>query len=79
MKPIDFRCSNVTIISKAYGDIAAFQGDGQIVHCWRMTLIERLKCLLTGRVYVGLISTEQPPMWLCVKFPFVIKKEGENK
>ena len=37
-------------------------GSPVIETCWRMTLIDRLRCLVTGRVYAQVLGTRPQPM-----------------
>jgi hypothetical protein len=37
----------------------------QCISCWKPTLVERLKILLTGKVWLGVLSgTTQPPVFI---------------
>lgn len=47
--------------------------DGEVcISCWKLSLKERIKALLYGRVWLGVLSGHtQPPVWLdCDKTVF---------
>lgn len=48
--------------------------DGTIVSCWRLSIWERLKLLVTGRIWVLQLTFHQPlqPQALQVRSPFKI-------
>ena len=53
--------------------------DGEVcISCWKLSLKERVKALLYGRVWLGILSGHtQPPVWLdCDKTVF--KEVGGN-
>lgn len=46
-----------------------------VVSCWKMTWRERLKALITGKIWCGVRSgLTQPPVFLTVDQPFTITK-----
>ena len=53
--------------------LPAFRGEGQVISCWHLTLWERIKLLLTGRLWFSVIGNGQPPIWLGVDCPFIRK------
>ncbi len=75
MKPIKFRQQNVIYVAEDCGNLPAYKGYGQIISCWKMTLVERIKALITGKVWLSVLGINQPPVYLCVNNPF---KEGGN-
>ncbi len=50
---------------------------GRVVSCWRMGLRERLKVLITGRVYLSLLTFNKPlqPQLLTVDKPIIDNRE----
>jgi hypothetical protein len=52
------------------GDLPTFRGSGQIISCWKMSWKERLKALITGKVWLGVAGSAQPPVWLATQSPF---------
>lgn len=55
--------------------------DGTIcISCWRLPWWARLKALLTGKVWLGVLSGHtQPPVWLTTEFPFVKEDKTHEK
>lgn len=68
-KPVDFAGSNFTWKGwpaaagrPAVDDLPALKNDdGRTVSCWRMSWRERLRVLLTGRVWLCVLG-RQPPV-----------------
>lgn len=78
MKPIEFRQANKNLSTPSNmeevecGSLWVYN-DGKIcVSCWKMTFRQRMKALLFGRVWLGVLSGEtQPPVWVdCTKTVF---------
>ena len=66
MKPIKFKGSN-TIFAKnqqPYLPLPAWvkpdDDKGTVICCWKANLIERLRILFTGKLYVSLLSFNKP-------------------
>jgi hypothetical protein len=85
MKPIMFRESNVVFAKnqETYLSLPAYRDDeqgGRIFHCWKLSLRERLKVLLTGRLWINVLNFHQPPQPILpmVDCPF-LKKIGSIK
>src|SRR5262245_31642586 len=66
MKPESFKQANGTLLggpAADYGtsadvaDLPVWRGDGQIISCWRLGWIERLKLLVFGRVWLRVSAT----------------------
>jgi hypothetical protein len=66
MKPIKFKGSNTIFAKnqKPYLPLPAWvksdDEKGTTVCCWQANLIERLKILFTGKLYVSLLSFNKP-------------------
>ena len=78
MTPIPFREQNITYnppegMEDKCDALPAFRGEGQVISCWHLTLWERIKLLLTGRLWFSVIGNGQPPIWLGVDCPFIRK------
>jgi hypothetical protein len=77
MKPVEFSQQNVVFAKDQpqYMPLPAFvSSNGSLVtSCWRMTWGERLRNLITGRVYVSLLTFGQPlqPQIISIKPPAV--------
>lgn len=75
MKPIPFKGSNVTFAKNQpeYLPLPALRAkDGTVISCWKMGIRERFKVLFTGRVWLSLLTFNQPlqPQQLVVDYPF---------
>jgi hypothetical protein len=85
MKPIEFKESNQTLTKPNYmtdeecGTLPIHTDGDSCLSCWKMSLIERLKVLIFGRIWVFVRSgSTQPPISLaCWKNALTrrIKKE----
>ncbi len=78
MKPIDFPQSTKVLqkpsemTDKECSPLPVWSDGRQCVSCWKPTLIERLKIMFTGKVWLGVVSgTTQPPVFLSGELPFV--------
>jgi hypothetical protein len=48
-----------------FGLLPTYTDGEQCLTCWRMGFIDRIRALIFGRVWVGVLSgTTQPPIWL---------------
>ena len=61
MTPIPFREQNITYnppegMEDKCDALPAFRGEGQVISCWHLTLWERIKLLLTGRLWFSVIG-----------------------
>ncbi len=75
MKPIKFDGSNGVFFEneKEFMAIPAYQSrDGLVIVCWKVSLFERLKLLLTGKLWYQVLTFNTPlqPMFPMVKYPF---------
>ena len=71
MKPINFKQSTKTLMSPGCGDLPVYSDGKTVISCWKPSFVERVKILLTGRVYVGVKSgNTQPPMYVDASTPF---------
>ncbi len=65
MKPIEFKGQNVVFAKnqKEYLPLPAFKADtpqGEVVSCWKLSFIERVRILLTGKMWASLMSFNKP-------------------
>jgi hypothetical protein len=73
MKPVEFKHQN-TVFAKdqpEYQPLPALKIDGpegHVVSCWKMSFRERIKVLITGKVWLSLMSFNHPltPSYLAV-------------
>ena len=66
MKPVNFKESNIIFAKnqKPYIPLPAYQDDidgGRIFHCWKLTWIERIKILFSGKLWINVLNFRQPP------------------
>ncbi len=73
MKAIKFKHSNVIFAKDQpeYQPLPALKIDspqGEVISCWKMNWRERLKVLITGKVWLSLMSFKKPltPSYLSV-------------
>lgn len=65
MKPVEFKHQNVVFAKDQpeYQPLPALRIDspqGEVVSCWKMSFKERIKALITGRVWLSLMSFNKP-------------------
>ena len=67
MRPIEFKEQNVVFAKdqSPYSPLPAYTNKkdmrGAIFHCWKMTIGERIKVLLTGKLWISVYTFKQPP------------------
>jgi len=71
MKPVEFKNQNIVYAKdqKEYQPLPALKfEDGTVVSCWKMKPWERIKILITGRIWLNLLSFNKPltPSYLAV-------------
>ncbi|MCK5564526.1 MAG: hypothetical protein KAJ07_04715 [Planctomycetes bacterium] len=71
MKPIKFddRCVNYAEAQEEYNTLPVLRvnyedGSKALLSCWHLSFIERLRLLFSGRVYLWIMGTRQPPVLL---------------
>jgi hypothetical protein len=77
MKPTEFKWQNIVFAKDQpeYQPLPALKLDtseGEVISCWKMTFWERIKVLITGRIWVSLLSFNKP---LTPSFISVHRKE----
>lgn len=63
MKPIKFKHQNVVFAENQdeYLNLPALKLDsGEVISCWKMSFKDRFKVLLTGKVWISLLSFNKP-------------------
>lgn len=63
MKPVDFPAANTTIakLQREYLPLRAHVSrEGVVTSCWAMSWPERLRALITGRIYCRVMTFRQP-------------------
>ena len=72
MKPIKFKEQNCTYAEDQpeYQNLPAYKDEiGTVISCWQLSFHERLRILLTGRLWLGLMTSNNPltPSFLTTK------------
>lgn len=74
MEPIKFKGYNVIFAEDQpqYTPLPAFKSsdrEGQVISCWRLSLVERLIVLFNGRIWLSLMSFHRPltPSYMTTK------------
>lgn len=65
MKPVKFKHENTVIAEDQpqYMPLPALKIEspyGEVVSCWKMSFKDRLKVLITGRIWLALVSYNRP-------------------
>lgn len=65
MKPVEFTEQNVVFAKDQpeYQPLPAFRNDsvqGEVVSCWQLSFSERLRILITGKLWVSLMTFNKP-------------------
>lgn len=52
--------------------------DGEVVTCWQLSIMERLKILFTGKMWLNILTFNSPlqPLLMSVNKPFRIEKQS---
>ena len=73
MKPTSFKHQNIVFAEDQpeYQPLPALRIDspnGEVISCWKLSFIERVKIIFTGRVWLSLMSFNKPltPSYLAV-------------
>ena len=82
MKPIEFKQQNKVYAKnqKPYLPLPVYEDDlqgGRVIHCWRLSLHERLAIFFTGKLWIRVLNFGNPlqPIRPSVQNPF--KKETQ--
>jgi hypothetical protein len=77
MKPIKFKEQNFeykkpdSMTDEQCKPLPVYKYDAGVISCWKMSLLERIKALFTGRVWLDVYGGGQPPVWLGINTPFI--------
>ena len=65
MKPIDFQQSTKVLSESGCSELPVWCDGKQCVSCWKPSIKERIKILLGGNVWLGVMSGKtQPPVFV---------------
>lgn len=75
MKPIKFKEMNCTFAEnqKEYLPLPAYKDkEGNIISLWQLTIIERIRILITGKLWIHILTFNKPlqPQRPLVNYPF---------
>lgn len=86
MNPVEFKEQNVVYGTEEpeYLPLPALKfpsPKGEVISCWRLTFLERIKILFTGRIWQSLYSFNQPltPSRLSVNKNEMFTVENHNQ
>jgi len=77
MEPTKFAENNFTLKGTNYegvSDLPVYLDDKYVISCWAVSWIDRIKLLLSGKVWFWCIGSNHPPISLSIDNPF---KHGE--
>ena len=79
MRPIEFKEQNIVFAKnqKPYLPLPAYQDkeQGLIIHCWKLSIIEKVKILFTGKLWLNVLTFNNPPQPIrpMINNPFKVK------
>lgn len=80
MKPIRFNEANKCLskpnnmTDKQCSSLWVYSNGRECVSCWKLTIKERIKALIFGKVWLSILSGQtQPPVWLSVDNSVFVK------
>ena len=85
MQPIDFK-EKTKVLQKPAGmtdeecqPLPVWNADGKTcISCWKASLIERIRFLFTGKIWLWVIFGHiQPPVCLDINYPFTKKRNNK--
>lgn len=85
MKPIEFPEANVTFAKDQpeYQPLPAFKNqspEGEVISCWQLSFVERMRILFTGKLWVSLMTFNKPltPSFFTTKKSEVLITKGDE-
>lgn len=85
MKPIEFKEQNIIFAKDQpeYKPLPAHKVSsprGEVISCWKLSLTERIRLLITGRLWVSLLSFNKPltPSYFTTKKSDLFIKEKQS-
>lgn len=72
MKPVRFKESTKVLTAPGCGELHVFSDGNDCVSKWKPSFAERIKILLGGCVWLGVMSgNTQPPVFVSGHYPFI--------
>jgi hypothetical protein len=85
MKPVDFKETNKVYAEnqEEYLSLPVYEdgeGGGRVIHCWELSIWERIQILLTGKLWITVLNFRRPlqPIMPMVNNPFKKRREVTN-
>lgn len=82
MKPINFKEANRDVEGSSMihevEPMPAYSDGNLNISCWKTTFAERLKILITGKIWLGVKSENLPPTFIIAEIPFYRKKQNKS-
>ena len=70
MKPTKFKEANLelkrpsSMTDEECGSLWVHSDGDQLISCWKLTFWEKVSIILNGKVWLGVMGSSQPPVWL---------------
>lgn len=66
MRPIKFTEMNCVFQKEnsEKNELPVYMDEDQIVSCWKLSFMDRVKAVIFGRVWMSTSGNEQPSVWL---------------
>lgn len=81
MKPTKFKQANVIFAKDQpeYLQLPAYKADdGRVVTCWKLSMVDRIRVLFTGRLWLGLMTFNNPLQPIIPSTKTLFAKEKAN-
>jgi hypothetical protein len=52
------------------GSLNVYMDEQGFISCWRPTLIERIKLVVTRDIWLRIVGRSHPPVWVSTESPF---------
>lgn len=82
MKPIEFKEQNKIYAKNQppYLSLPVYEDNdlgGRVIHCWKLSLKERIKILFTGKLWINVLNFKNPlqPILPMINCPFLRRKK----
>lgn len=65
-KPVHFKQENCILKgdNPDINELPAYKDGVHIVSCWKFPFLKRIKMLFTGKVWLVVLGTKHPPLWI---------------